>query len=207
MNETSKTVLIIDDEPAARSVLKEAFLKCEEFKFEVVAVESATQADMWLRSHKTDVVIVDLNLGRGIDGGLQWMQKQTLFSTCPDAVKIVVTGYPQRENLVRAMRLGAWDFIVKDSAYGAQAVRSAVPRLKALEEAKQLERFIFDEWLPKHERSLVQDYPEEYIAIDGKGNVVGHGVSIIALGESLPKEWLAVEPKPFILKIRGRDVQ
>ena len=207
MNEISKTVLIIDDEPAARSVLKEAFLKCDDFKFEVVAVESAAQADMWLRSHSADVVTVDLKLGSNTEAGFQWMQRQMLFTSCPDAVKIVVTGYAQRENLLRAMRLGAWDFVGKDLAYGAQAVRSAVSRLKELEEAKRVEGFIFDEWLPEHEQSLQKEYSGEYVAIDGKGNILAHGQSMVALGSALPVEWLASGRTPFILQIAKREAK
>ena len=202
---TTKMVLIIEDEPPVRDVLKKAFQKCTDFRFEVVPVENASQADEWLKSHKPDVVTVDLNLGKGIEEGLQWMQRQMLFLGCPGAVKIVVTGYPQPENVVRAMRLGAWDFINKGlDTFAAETVKSAVARLKQLEEAKRVERFIFDKWLPEHEESLQKEHPGEYVAIDGEGNILAYGQSMLALGAGLPGEWLTGEREPFILQIQER---
>jgi len=202
---TKQTVLIIEDVPAARDVLRKAFEKCADFSFEVVPAENASQADEWLKSHKPDVVTIDLNLGKSVTDGLQWMQRQMLFQTCPNAVKIVVTGFAQPENIVQAMRLGAWDFISKGlDTFAAQTVKSAVARLKQLEEAKRVERFIFDEWLSEHEESLQKEHPGEYVAIDGEGNTLAYGQSMLALAAGLPGEWLTGEREPFILQIQER---
>jgi DNA-binding NtrC family response regulator len=201
MDNAKRKVLIIEDEPIPRGVLKTAFLECEEMQFEVSLAENARQADKLIVINEFDVVTVDLRLGSNPEAGLLWMQKQMLFSSCPGAVKIVVTAFSDLENVLRAMRAGAWDFIAKEGEYEGRTVKSAMARLKELAEAERVEKALFEEWLPKNERQWQKDFPGEYLAIDGEGAIVAHGKSRIELGENLPVEWLKGGGRPYILQL------
>jgi DNA-binding NtrC family response regulator len=202
MSAVEKKVLVVDDEAIPRDRLGGAFAKCEEIKFKVYLAEYAREADGLISKNAFDVVTVDLKLGSDVEAGFLWMQKQLLLSSCPEAVKIVVTMFPDRENVIRAMRAGAWDFVFKgEGVYETETVKRAVQRLKELAEAERVEKFLFGDWFPKNEQRLHKEFPGEHLAVDGEGNIIAHGRSRIELGEAFPPEWLKGGRKAFILHL------
>jgi DNA-binding NtrC family response regulator len=200
-------VLLIDDDNNARKELETAFRGCNEISFAIDQAADIEDADNALKGTQFDVITIDLKFGREVTAGLQWMQKQMILASCPNAIKIIVTAYPRLDLCVKAMRLGAWDFIDKERNYGDKVVQCAVARLKEVEEARRVERFIFDKWLPEHEQALEEEHPGEFVAIDGKGSILAFGHSMIALGSNLPAEWLKSERKPFILQIARKEAK
>jgi DNA-binding NtrC family response regulator len=121
-------------------------------------------------------------------------------------VKIVITGYPTYDRCVRAMRAGAWDFIPKTGHWQERTVESAVKRLSELQEEKELEAHIFEDWLPKNETLLKSQYANQYVAIRD-GGVIASGSSMIALGQVLATVWKHEEKKPFILFVSNKEGQ
>ena len=198
--------LIIDDDGDARQELETAFRACKEISFDIESAADMSQADGALRRTRFDVITIDLKFGSNVTAGLQWMQRKMILASCPDAIKIVVTAYPTYPRCVEAMRLSAWDFIDKEGNYGVEVVRSAVARLMELEEAKRVQRFIFDEWLPAQGQALQKKYPGEYVAVDSEGRILAHGDSMITLGAELPHEWLTNDRKPYILHIAKEGI-
>lgn len=196
-------VLIIDDDDDARQELETAFRNCIEMSFNIEKATDASKAEEILRKVKYDVITIDLKLGGAVTAGLQLMERQMILASCPEAVKIVVTAYPTYPRCVKAMRLGAWDFIDKDSNYGAEVVGSAVARLKELEEIRREERYIFEEWLPSNERQLQEQYSDQYVAVSN-GKVIANGPSMIALGAMLAETCQTEGRLPYILRIAKR---
>jgi nitrogen regulation protein NR(I) len=100
-----KRVLIADDKASMREMLTQAM---EAKGFEVVAVADGNAA-VTQAEHGVDLVITDLRMP-GKDG-LEVLQGVRRAS--PDTEVIVMTAFGTVENAVEAMRLGAFDYILK----------------------------------------------------------------------------------------------
>jgi DNA-binding response OmpR family regulator len=99
-------VLIIDDEAATRTSLR-AFL--EDNDFNVIEAENGKVGiDVFFRE-KPDLVFVDLHMSE-LDG-LEVLDVFTKRS--PDTPLIAMSGTDNIRDVVDAVRLGAWDYIVK----------------------------------------------------------------------------------------------
>lgn len=99
-------LLVVDDEPNMRSVLTDIL---ETEGHEVVACEEAEEALALLKREQFDVAILDLNLP-GISG-LEMMRR--LKDRNPPLPIIMITAFGTVDAAVEAMRLGAYDFIIK----------------------------------------------------------------------------------------------
>ena len=106
MNTQRPTLLIVDDEPAMRSLL-EAFARRE--GFDVVAAGDGSQAMGWLRPGLADLAIVDLRMPH-VDG-LEVLAAIRLADTACQT--ILMTGYPSVDTAVQAVKAGALDYLSK----------------------------------------------------------------------------------------------
>jgi DNA-binding NtrC family response regulator len=117
-------VLFVDDEEAIRRLF-ETFLSNE--GFDVQGASTLSEALDIIESDPPEVIIVDKNLpdGSGIDV-LHGCRKDH-----PDIEVIVLTGYPSLESAIDALRLGAFDYIIKpvlDLDLVSQKVHRALER-------------------------------------------------------------------------------
>lgn len=114
------SVLIVDDEPELRSVLNDFLSE----NYRCVQVESAEAALAEIRRNTFAVVITDVNLS-GMNG-LDLLP--LILEESPQTVVMVVSGQQSLEDAVRAMRRGAFDYIVKpfDLCQVEAATRRAV---------------------------------------------------------------------------------
>lgn len=106
-NETTrKRIMIVDDEESIRFTFTH-FL--QEEGFDVLAAPTLAAAKKMILSSPLDLVFLDLMLGGepGLDV-LKEIKKQSL--TCP---VIIITGKPTLNNATDALRLGAFDFLIK----------------------------------------------------------------------------------------------
>jgi PAS domain S-box-containing protein len=99
-------VLIVDDEESIRYTLME-FLVDEGHS--VKTVEGLREAKKYLEGEDADIVVTDLRLGDGTGIDLLKFVKDNL----PFTQVIIITGYPEVETAAQAVRLGAFDYIVK----------------------------------------------------------------------------------------------
>lgn len=100
------TILIVDDEENARKSL-EAFL--EPMGYEVIGAGSLDEARDQLVKGNGDVVLLDVQLPDGFGPNLLYESSQ--FSHRPPF--ILITGFPDIEIAVEAMKNGAIDFLIK----------------------------------------------------------------------------------------------
>ena len=100
-------VLFVDDEDAIRVTLP-AILKLH--GFEVTAVATVADALDEMNRNKFDVLLADLNIGQPGDG---FTVVSAMRRTQPDAVTIIITGYPAFETALQAIRSQVDDYIVK----------------------------------------------------------------------------------------------
>ena len=99
-------VLVVDDDKDSRDTLVE-LLKGEDF--EVCGVDNGEAALHLYKEKDFGIVLTDLKMPK-IDG-LQLLEQ--VKSISPQSIVIVFTGYASIETAVKAMKLGAYDYIVK----------------------------------------------------------------------------------------------
>jgi DNA-binding NtrC family response regulator len=121
----SERILVVDDELFVRELLLE-FLSSE--GYEVSLADSGEKAVKLMQSEPADVVLVDLKMP-GIDG-IETLRQ--IKKTAPNALAIVMTGYPTIDSSIEALRCGAYDYVVKP--FKLNDLKSSIDR--ALEEHK-----------------------------------------------------------------------
>ena len=99
-------LLVVDDEAGIRQHLRRVFTDAG---YKVVTAASGKEAIVVLESLSPDIVITDIVMPRG-DGFsiLKHIHEHDL--RCP---VIVITAYGSQESAVRALRLGAYDYVTK----------------------------------------------------------------------------------------------
>lgn len=101
----NEKLLIIDDDNVFCSMLRRHFEK----EYEVAAFTDPQEAVRYVKTHKTDAVLTDLSMPE-MDG-LEVLR--TVRSASPATDVIIMTAYAQAETAVEAMKLGAYDYIIK----------------------------------------------------------------------------------------------
>lgn len=99
-------VLIVDDEKLVRDFIQETLKRS---KFDVEAVDCAQKAFNLMREKQFDLVITDLKMPDFT--GIDVLKKAK--ELCPGALVVIVTAYGSVENAVEAMRLGAFNYLIK----------------------------------------------------------------------------------------------
>lgn len=112
-------VLVVDDEPLPRRLYADVL---REAGYIALEAESGIQALEIARQQAVDVVLLDIMMP-GMSG-LEVLSK--LGELIPDSPVIIVTAHPTSENAIAALRLGAFDFIVK--GFKNEVMLSAVSR-------------------------------------------------------------------------------
>ena len=104
--------LVVDDEPDIRELLG---ITLERMSIEVVASSDVAEATRELRNGDFDLCFTDMRLpdGDGLDL-VEWIQKHR-----PQTPVAVITAHGNVETAVRALKLGAFDFISKPLDLGA----------------------------------------------------------------------------------------
>lgn len=104
----SPRVLIVEDEQCIRDVLVELF---DVPGSTVLSADTLERAKSLLAHDAFDLIVTDIRLGGRREGGLQVMASAGVLS--PEAVVIALTAYPDENNRLAAMRLGATHFLEK----------------------------------------------------------------------------------------------
>jgi two-component system NtrC family response regulator len=109
VNTPAKKLLIVEDDPRIRGQLRSCFED-----YEVVAAEGHADAISELRRHEPPVVLQDLGVAaENIDVEDRFATLKEIVALAPHTKVVVVTGYGDRINAVRAVGLGAHDFYHK----------------------------------------------------------------------------------------------
>jgi putative two-component system response regulator len=123
-------VLVVDDEPQIREVLCDLL----GLDYDCASASSAEEALEHLRARRCDLVISDITMGRM--SGLEMIPH--VLSLRPETVVVMISGMQTIESAIEALRLGAFDYIMKpfDLRQVEAAVRRALEH-HALREAKR----------------------------------------------------------------------
>src|SRR4030067_3325074 len=112
----NKNVLIIEDEPIMRNILKNALTMAG---FETTIVEDGIKGISAINEGDFDIIITDIVLPKG-DGFkvLKWAKEKR-----PETSVILITGHGKVKDAVEAMKLGASDYLTKPFSMEDLALR------------------------------------------------------------------------------------
>jgi DNA-binding NtrC family response regulator len=99
-------ILVIDDDPDYREILRELV---EAKGHTVLEAGGADEGMRVYLSERVDCVISDLMMPE--KNGLELLKEMKMVR--PDTLFIMITGYPTIETAVRAMKQGAYDYLMK----------------------------------------------------------------------------------------------
>jgi CheY-like chemotaxis protein len=112
-------ILVVDDEKLPRQLYADVL---QQAGYSIREAESGFQALEIARNEPIDVVLLDIMMP-----GMSGLEVLDLLGEAiPDSPVIIVTAHPTSENAITALRLGAFDFIVK--GFKNEAMLSAVSR-------------------------------------------------------------------------------
>ena len=109
MPDTTRKLLIVEDDPGIQSQLRWCFED-----YDVIAATDRQSAINELRRHEPPVVLQDLGLPPDDEGvGEGFATLREILQLAPFTKVIVVTGHGDQSNALRAVGLGAYDFYQK----------------------------------------------------------------------------------------------
>jgi DNA-binding NtrC family response regulator len=127
-------VLAVEDDP----LMRESIITALQTKFSVSGVDSGEKALKYMERERWDILLIDIGLP-GMDGFALLEKVRAKYEDVPC---IMITGYGQPENVVRAMKLGAYDYLTKpisrDNLF--HTVEKAAERVALKQEIEQLRR-------------------------------------------------------------------
>lgn len=131
-------ILVVDDEEdillAARLLLKRHFSAVE-------TLSNPAGLTQRIRAGSFDVVMLDMNFVRGADSGAEGLQLLgDILAIDPNATVVMVTAHADMDLAIRAMKLGAADFVVKPWENGRliATLTAAVNLRRARQETAEL---------------------------------------------------------------------
>src|SRR3954466_5919449 len=100
------TLLVIDDEAGIRFTIREVLQSPD---LRVIAAENSEEGLRLTRDESPDVVLLDIRLGN--ESGLEIFER--LRAIDPKVLVVFITGHGTAETAIEAMKLGAFDYLVK----------------------------------------------------------------------------------------------
>ncbi|ESQ15571.1 MAG: hypothetical protein N838_00325 [Thiohalocapsa sp. PB-PSB1] len=178
MQDTITKLLIIEDDPGLQRQLRWSFEGCD------VAVASDRQSALEeLERFSPLVVTLDLGLPPDAGGTSEGFQAlEDILSRAPDTKVIVVTGHNDRDNAVRAIGRGAYDFYEKP--VDPDLLGLAVTRAARLARLEQEHRMLVSEVPRSPFAELIAVSPEMLRVCRTVEKLAPTDVTTLILGES-----------------------
>lgn len=183
---TSHTVLIVDDD---EDVLISARLLLKQHYTNVHTCGDSKQLNQALSRFQPDLVLLDMNFTRGLnDGreGLYWLKR--IKEVSKSIQVILMTAYGEVELAVEAIKLGAFDFVLKPWT-NEKLVATAGNALKLGKEQRKVEQLEhtktnLEEKIGLKDEDLVSKSPSMKAVMETLAKVSATDANIILLGEN-----------------------
>jgi len=176
--QVSNKLLVVDDDPGLQGQLRWCF-----DTYEVLIAGDRASALEQVRRHHPPVVTLDLGLPpdeNGISEGLATLE--AIVAQSPDTKVIVVTGQNDRENAVRAIGSGAYDFYHKP--IDAEMLGLIVNRAYRLRELEMENHALIQQRIDLPVEGMVACSPEMVKMSRTIEKVAPSDVTILILGDS-----------------------
>ena len=99
-------ILLVENNSADQIAIQRLF-QSQKLEYELVMADSLAQAQEYLDAAPYDLILLDYNLGDGT--GLELLERIV------DTPTIFIAGSSTEEEIIKAMKAGAYDFLVKDT--------------------------------------------------------------------------------------------
>ncbi len=178
MSDQHKTLLVVEDDPGLQSQLRWSFEG-----FEVVVAGDRESALAQLRRIEPSVVTLDLGLPPD-PGGVQegFALLESMLVLAPTTKVIVVTGHNDRNNAVKAIGMGAYDFYEKPVE--PEILRLVVERAARLHYLEEENRKLSDRQSKSPFEGLIAASPQMLKVCRTVEKLAPTDVSTLILGES-----------------------
>ncbi|MCP4021131.1 MAG: response regulator [Desulfobacteraceae bacterium] len=155
-------ILVVDDEKRIVDNIS-FYLKRE--GFETTGVYGGEAALATLSQKKFDLVLLDISMPRM--SGFEVMER--IFGLDKDVLVIIVTGYATVESAIKALKLGAWDYLKKPFEYTdlIKTVKNAISQKRLLDDKKEVSARL--EASEKQYEYMVNNSPDLVFTLDQKG--------------------------------------
>ena len=150
-------ILVIDDEKHARMVLED-FL--DDAGFEVLKAENGKEGLEIIQLEKPDVVLTDIRMP--VMDGLAVVE--AMQEVAPLTPVIIISGAGVMDNVISALRLGAWDYILKpirDLNVLKQTIQRSLERSSHLQFEKTYQDHLEEEVREKTARLKAEVFAKE----------------------------------------------
>jgi two-component system, NtrC family, response regulator AtoC len=129
----NETILIVDDERLVRWSLRQ---KCEEWGYKVLEAENGAAGLRLAQAESPDLVLLDVRLPDL--GGLEILRQ--LKQGYEKRAVIMITADPQLEDVKKALKIGAYDFVAKPLNFDelAVAIKNALEASRLRSEVESL---------------------------------------------------------------------
>ncbi len=186
MTEKRRPLLVVEDDLALQKQMKWALSD-----YEVALAADRESALSQLRRIEPPVVTMDLGLPPAADDTTEgFATLQQILSLAPDTKVIVLTGQNDRDNALKAIALGAYDFYAKP--FEPDVLTLMIDRAYRLHELQEENRRLRDAQPPAALSGLISRDPEMLRACRTIERVAPTNATVMVLGESgTGKELLA----------------
>lgn len=186
MNDKSRPLLIVEDDPALQKQMRWAF-----DQFETLLASDRASAMAHVRRQPPPVVTMDLGLPPepdAVDEGFLLLDE--ILAAAPDTKVIVLTGQHDRDNALRAIGAGAYDFFAKP--FEPDLLRLTIDRAFRLHELQTENRRLQSMHRPDAFAGLLTRDPQMQKICRTIEKVANSNATVLLLGESgTGKELLA----------------
>lgn len=104
---TGETILVVDDDPRQREILKGLLTS---LKYNVVTVSSGEKAEEYLQKNRADLVVLDMLMPPGNNGRVTY---ENILKIHPQQKAIIASGFANDEDVHATLAMGASEFIAK----------------------------------------------------------------------------------------------
>ncbi|MFT5221392.1 MAG: two-component system NtrC family response regulator [Gammaproteobacteria bacterium] len=175
----SKKLLIIEDDPGLRSQLR----WCFDDDCDIEMAEDKPSAEKLLASFNPSVVTLDLGLPPdpgGVSVGFSILE--TIVSQYPRIKVIVVTGQEDRDNALKAIAMGAYDFFHKP--VDAKILPMVVDRAHHLYQIEQENDLLLQKAVSSPLDGIITSSPSMLRVCEMVEKIAPSDLSVLILGES-----------------------
>lgn len=170
-------VLVVDDELLVRSFLKETLMRKG---LDVTVAENGRTALALIKDNAYDLVFTDMKMPDMT--GLEVLKK--VKETAPNTIVVVITAFGSIDNAVEAMRLGAFNYLIKP--FSPDTIEAVVEKAKDHSALVEENRYLRQEVSGSSgsPKALIAQSPLMHKIIDDVNRIAKSNANVMITGES-----------------------
>lgn len=158
----SEKILVVDDE---KRIVENISLCLEREGFKTTGAYDGDEAVRIFKQQKFDLVLLDVSMP-GMNG---YEVMEHIFGLDEDVLIIIITGNASVESAIRALKIGAWDYLKKPFEYAdlIKTVKNALSQKKLIADKKAVSARL--EASEKQFEYMVNNSPDLIFTLDHEG--------------------------------------